>query len=658
MVRRTRPYLLENYAKSDEDGVKYFEYRDGTKFHFPERKPIPLEYPGGPNDPCDRLVSLDNFEALEKMSYARYQLGKYFSETFVASNEEEEHIKEDLKRATASRGFIQTTVLKRLASSPKAFFITVEKMLLRAHVLRYAIENDLDIPLGSILDKHYKTEEADEAFDVENGPEPEITDSDGSWAKDVEIPEWDNRAKLAYESLLSNLPKDMRLIRSSAFEKGSLLEDLNKDNETLQKIINEHGAWNPENDSKLNKLEDLIRSLDGDSKLLVFSEYADSIDYLEKHLRKRLPGVKIGTASGRISDPTRVSRSFSPKSNQELGGLPEGEEELQVLLATDVLSEGQNLQDSAKILNWDLPWTIIKIIQRAGRVDRVGQKAKAISVYSFKPHDGIEDYLMLLERLKTRLELNQEILGGGETIFSDHIEDNVEDFFTGKAALVGGEGDVDYASQALGIWNKATEEEKHDALSLGLGSHSTVSNHLESSSVLAYAQATKGEDQIFDLFGLRHENGDIRTLTQIEALKITETTEKVSSEDLPEHNKLVSDLVKKALYPQAAQKPLNIQIGPRKKLLNFFDASIPELDLDHPLKIAANELHTQTSDYALLDSGTRLVNQLLAKKSKGFLTNEEVLTELLEKNKEGLLLDTENRGLKSFDLIVSMGFRG
>lgn len=659
LVRRTRPYLLENYSKTDPDGTKYFEYRDGTRFHFPVRNALPLEYPGGKDDPCDQLASVENFDAIADMTYARYQLGGYFVAEFQPQNDEEQAIYDDLKRATASRGFIRTTVLKRLASSPKAFFITVDKMLLRAHILRYALENNLPIPLGTIADRHYLSESDDEDFELEDlvGIDQTVS-SDGSGVQGVDLEEWDVKAESAYKTLTQNLPKNLRLLRPDAFDRAALLADLQLDNQTLQQIIDAHGAWDPKDDSKLNKLAELIQGLEGDKKLLVFSEYADSISYIEKHLRARLPDVKIGAVSGRSNDPTYMARCFSPVSNEiELGGLPEGAEELQVLLATDVLSEGQNLQDASLILNWDLPWTIIKIIQRAGRVDRVGQKSETISVYSFKPHNGVEEHLELLKRLRSRLEKNQEILGGGETIFADHIQDSLEDLFDGKAALLADEGDVDYASHALSLWNKATDEEREEALRLGKGSHSTMTTDTQNrgDSVLAYSQATKGENQIFDFFAVKSEKALSRTITQMEALKLSENQQIQSATDLGNHHDQVAEIVKGTLYPQAAQKPLILNVGARKKLINFFDLAIPLLELDDPIRLEANELHGKTLVHALLDGGVALTNQIVARHAKQLMESGQALAELIKSDKLGLLLDTENQGLKRFELMLSLG---
>ena len=95
--------------------------------------------------------------------------------------------------------------------------------------------------------------------------------------------------------------------------------------------------------------------------------------------------------------PTPAWCGYSPVSNEAI--VPR-EKELRVLVATDVLSEGQNLQDCHVVVNYDLPWAIIRLIQRAGRVDRIGQRAERILCYSFLPADGVEHFLTIArERL-------------------------------------------------------------------------------------------------------------------------------------------------------------------------------------------------------------------------------------------------------------------
>jgi len=98
--------------------------------------------------------------------------------------------------------------------------------------------------------------------------------------------------------------------------------------------------------------------------------------------------------------------------------IPEAEQ-LRVLVATDVLSEGQNLQDCAIILNYDLPWAIIRLIQRARRVDRIGRQAEEILCYSFLPAEGVERLINLRGRLRDRLNENQAVVGTDEAFFED-----------------------------------------------------------------------------------------------------------------------------------------------------------------------------------------------------------------------------------------------
>ena len=112
------------------------------------------------------------------------------------------------------------------------------------------------------------------------------------------------------------------------------------------------------------------------------------------------------SVTGNDESPTEKAQRFSPFSNNR-PEITKANRELRVLIATDVLSEGQNLQDSHVVLNYDLPWAIIRLIQRAGRVDRIGQKAEQILCYSFLPEDGIESIIKLKHSLMATLSILQ-----------------------------------------------------------------------------------------------------------------------------------------------------------------------------------------------------------------------------------------------------------
>jgi len=128
------------------------------------------------------------------------------------------------------------------------------------------------------------------------------------------------------------------------------------------------------------------------------------------------------------------------------------------MVATDVLSEGQNLQDCFIVVNYDLPWAIVRLIQRAGRVDRIGQNSESIFCYSFLPAEGVERIIRLRARVRQRLSENAEVVGADEAFFEDDRNDSaVLDLYNEKAGIMDGDvdGEVDLASYAYQIWKNA-----------------------------------------------------------------------------------------------------------------------------------------------------------------------------------------------------------
>jgi len=196
----------------------------------------------------------------------------------------------------------------------------------------------------------------------------------------------------------------------------------------------------------------------GKEKLLVFTQFADTARYLKTQLAAR--GIKqLEEATGQSADPTHLAWRFSPVSNEKRDAV-KAPDELRVLIATDVLSEGQNLQDAHIIVNYDLPWAIIRLIQRAGRVDRIGQQSDKILCYSFVPADGVERLIKLRSRVRQRLIENKEVVGSDETFFDDDKDDDlIRDLYTEKNGILDDDGDteVDLASYAYQIWKNATD---------------------------------------------------------------------------------------------------------------------------------------------------------------------------------------------------------
>lgn len=247
------------------------------------------------------------------------------------------------------------------------------------------------------------------------------------------------------------------------FFRADLRKALGEDAEALLGILQRSGAWRAEHDSKLDKLYELVARTHPEEKILIFTQFADTAMYLGGHLRQRgLRDLEVVTAT---TDATQIVRRFSPSTN---GGLQEGESELRVLVATDTLAEGQNLQDAHIVVNYDLPWAIIRLIQRAGRVDRIGQKHDTIHVYSFWPAEGIEEIIRLRMRLSRRLQQNQEVIGSDESFFGEEAANYLRDLYTEKAGSLDDDHDtdVDLASIALQVWNSASEDDREAAQNL------------------------------------------------------------------------------------------------------------------------------------------------------------------------------------------------
>ena len=235
--------------------------------------------------------------------------------------------------------------------------------------------------------------------------------------------------------------------------------DLTADATTLRSLLVRFGEWRPAADAKLGALQALLLDRHPDRKVLVFTQFADTVRYLDRELRSR--GVApMAAVTGETPDPTGLAWRFSPRSNGRENSV-EPDEGLRVLVATDVLSEGQNLQDCAVVVNYDLPWAIIRLIQRAGRVDRIGQRARDILCYSFLPAEGVERLLRLRARVRERLDENAEVVGADEAFFEGDDAQTVLDLYHEKAGILDGddEADVDLSSYAYQIWRNAIAED-------------------------------------------------------------------------------------------------------------------------------------------------------------------------------------------------------
>lgn len=466
LVRRTRSFIQDNYAKEDERGRKYLTFADGRKSYFPVRHPkkVPFKIDDqNPDDQYARMYAADVVDTINDLCLPRYGMGNYADPPRVQPTATEAIVLDDLSRAGKRlMGFCRTNLFKRLESSGSAFLQSVERHILRNHIFLYAIESDQPIPLGTqgaelldarVNDADEETGAQAELFDEENGEEQNVAVENALRTE----ADFKRRAAEIYEQYATSYKKRFKWLRPALFDK-DLAKDLSDDARDLLRILKKCGEWDPARDAKLDSLFRLLTKKHPTEKVIVFTQFADTVDYLERQLQRRGVAKLVGV-TGDSSDPTGMAWRFSPVSNGKRDEI-KLENDLRVLIATDVLSEGQNLQDSYIVVNYDLPWAIIRLIQRAGRVDRIGQTAENILCYSFLPADGVEQIIRLRSRVRQRLQENAEVVGTDEMFFEDDRNDQaVLDLYNEKSGILDGETDteVDLASYAYQIWKNATD---------------------------------------------------------------------------------------------------------------------------------------------------------------------------------------------------------
>jgi len=647
MVRRTRTFIKENYATFDALKNQYYlTFNDGRIEYFPDRIPKKIEYSFDPRDEKDIYVKLYDDEVVNIINglyLARYGLGNYIEKNKEAeATTEEKKIIANLSRAGKRlMGFCRTNLFKRLESSGFSFLISLSRHVLRNEVYIYAIENELPLPIGQ-QEKAEMDEFLEENDNDDNAAINLITDE----------AEFQKLAEKYYDRCVKE-KRRYDWISSKLFSE-KLKELLISDVKQIISILEIGKNWNPAEDKQLNSLEQLCINEHKDEKILIFTQFADTAYYLFENLKKR--GVeKIACATGDIENPTDLARRFSPKSNNK-----DVKEEIRILISTDVLSEGQNLQDSHIIVNYDLPWAIIRLIQRAGRVDRIGQTSEKIICYSFLPQDGLERIIRLRGRLTQRIRENAEAVGADE-VFFDGDPVNIRDLYNEKAGILDeDEGDVDLTSQAYEIWNqaiKANPEIKKKIIKLPDVVYSTKEKHdtnFENNSIITYHRNSNG----YEILTWLNDKGQVITNSQSRILKMAECAPDTSAIDKLENH---HDLVKKAvmLAEEEASKSGG-QLGSKSSaryraygiLTRYYESVKNTLFYVDALKKTIDDIY----QYPLRETAREIINRRI----KLNCTDEEIAILCMQLRDEGRLCIIEQKdkeNIRTPHIICSMGIR-
>ena len=427
-----------------------------------------------------------------------------------------------------------------------------------------------------------------------------------------------NSAEEIYVRLKRQKSDNMEWIRSTLFTK-KLRDDLMYDNRKLKNILDLVATWDPSKDRKLQALQKLCGQTHPFDKLLIFTQYSDTADYLFKNMQAVF-GDEVAKITGDTENPTAIVYSFSPQSNKKqiAESKIKPNREVRIIIATDVISEGQNLQDAHIVVNYDLPWAIIRLIQRAGRVDRIGQKSDNIICYSFLPEEGIESIINLRGRLQQRIKENAETIGSDEVFFEgDPI--NIEDLYNEKAGIFDddeNENDVDLASYAYQEWKNAIEQDSTLETSIPkladvIYSTKSKSSEHPSTGVIVYSRTEDDTDSMIWL----DEKGDVVTHSHLAILKAMRClpSEPVVTPRLKNHHDLTVtglDLIKEQ-QKNSVGGQLGKQNGSRyrvyQRLKTFMDDPGNALWVTDELKKAFDDVYRYPlRDYAKEAIGRQL----------------------------------------------------
>lgn len=372
VIRRTRPFIRKAYPEATIRG---------KRIHFPQRrlKTVRYDLEGTYAGIYDAVVS-----GIESLMLAPYTLEAY-KETGVEVDEFE------VGREQALVGIFKSRYLKRFESSIEAFRISIRRALAFLKTFESYI---LD---GRLL----KSSDFHKALRYLSPEDEEDDATPTSMAEEMDASEEARR-----------ILDGMEAVDPSRYDLRRLHEAVQHDVEVLSEIWRRVKDIGPEGDAKLVRLMELLSKDLRGKKVLIFSYYKDTARYLYGQLtgpegeafRRRLGNVKVRRmdSGADARDRLRIIQGFAPKAN----GKPDWvgtDKEIDILVSTDVLSEGQNLQDCGHLVNYDLHWNPTRMVQRAGRIDRIGTEFDSLWIYNMFPDEGLERLLHLVESLSKKI---------------------------------------------------------------------------------------------------------------------------------------------------------------------------------------------------------------------------------------------------------------
>ena len=411
LVRRTRIHILKYYGydsvthrKIDSD--EFDDYLVGKKrayikvagnpTFFPKRLIDTVRYSisetyQGLYDQIRKTLGKHKFDYTKdpipgELTYARFALWHY-----VKKDKQKVRPYNELHRAGANlRGIMRVLLFKRFESSVFAFRMTINRLIRIHNAFLKSIESGI-IPAGEDAQKIL--------YGSDQYSEEELIRSLREVSLQYDADDFD------IERLKKHVRHDLKVL------------------ESVMEIVNEQ-AIPPAKDTKLQTLIQILNKFPlNKGKVLIFSESAETVDYIYENINPT-DKPEIKKASTQVESKQFIVNRFSPKANNYT--FRKNEVEIQTLVATDVLSEGLNLQDCDKIINYDLHWNPVKLIQRFGRIDRIGSEYDQIYGYNFLPETDLDKNLNLHQVVHQRIQEIHDTIGEDSAILDNTEQINQE----------------------------------------------------------------------------------------------------------------------------------------------------------------------------------------------------------------------------------------
>lgn len=399
-------------ARSRKHIEKYYDTTEIGK--FPERKK-PISLRPKLTDLPSAINYNEIYENLVQLSLCIYTPSAYIFDSklqkYIDLNHNKEHNLTQKGREEGIRRLMRINLLKRLESSVHSFQLTLQR-----------IKENIDRTIEAI-NSYEKNGSAFLDLPEESDVELDIDD-----------------ANTEYFTVGKNVRIDF-----ADMDYKSWREELKKDAETLELLTLMVADITPKHDVKLQELLNLISEKIenpinlNNKKVLIFSAYSDTAEYLYKHVSEYIKqkynldtALITGNTDGKMTVKelkatlNNVLTCFSPLSKGKDVLMPESKVELDVLIATDCISEGQNLQDCDYLINYDIHWNPVRIIQRFGRIDRIGSRNEYIQLVNFWPDLNLDEYINLKNRVETRMKISVMTSTGDDDLINAEEKGELE----------------------------------------------------------------------------------------------------------------------------------------------------------------------------------------------------------------------------------------